>query len=327
MANPTISQIKVGNTTYDIKDAAASGGLELNDVITSNMSANIGAANPIPDETWTQTIRVGSSYDKALADSGSAAYINHRRHRNNDRDINSTYAAYGITRHSDLDDSNTLNSLYLWVDDDKQRKVTVSEAKPWRIGLGANANGRWGTNLITMDSYAGATPGTDSDVIPNNAVTKCTKTVSSLPAGEYVAFCFLRILSASSYVSTLTNAKEAALAAKTNVSNTLSPTLIAQCFEKYQTYYEKLIQGFRIVGHFAWTTDTVTNASNGTYMARSHASAIGVHYPNHDNTMLTWGTRFSLSSASEGSIWVYQNSGGSIEVQPAWYAWRIGTNG
>lgn len=324
MANPTISQIKVGNTTYDIKDAAANSGLELNEEITSNMSANIGAANPVPDETWTQTIRVGSSYDKALAESGSAAYINHRRHRNNDRNINSTYAAYGITRHSDLDDSNTLNAIYLWVDDDKQRKVTVSEAKPWRIGLGADANGRWGTNLITMDAYSGETPSTSPITIPNNTVTKCTSTVTTLPAGEYVAFCFLRISAASTYTNAVTTAKTAAETAKSNVQNGLSPMLVYNCFDKYQTYYEKLIHGFKVVGHFAWTTDTVTTDN---YMARSHASVIGVHYPYHDDTMLTWGVRFSLSSASQGSIWVHQNSGGSITVIPAWYAWKIGTNG
>ena len=133
MANENkISQIQVGSVTYDIYDAAARDDIStLSNFFTirseqNDNSLNIGASNPVPSGSFANTLRIGTFTDlikaKETDSDQTFAYISTRKNTETQ-----AYGAFGFERHSDTDNSNTVNSVYFRINDDKTREIQVSD--------------------------------------------------------------------------------------------------------------------------------------------------------------------------------------------------------
>jgi hypothetical protein len=133
MANENkISQIQVGSVTYDICDATARDDIStLSNFFTirsdqNDNSLNIGASNPVPSGSFANTLRIGTFTDlinaKETGSDQTFAYISTRKNTETQ-----AYGAFGFERHSDTDNSNTINSVYFRINDDKTREIQVSD--------------------------------------------------------------------------------------------------------------------------------------------------------------------------------------------------------
>lgn len=144
MAEATISQIKVGNTTYDIHDAMwDSPPINLGPwEITGEGSINIHASNVSPsDETPSKSLYgpIISLYD---SDNEHRTYFRHDDRADGKQGLL-------LETHRIVNGSHLFNHLQLHIDSSGNRSVMVSEAAPWRSALGLNADDTWHTGTFS----------------------------------------------------------------------------------------------------------------------------------------------------------------------------------
>jgi hypothetical protein len=127
MANASISQIKVGNITYDICDAVARDHTIIDDNYTI-IDNELPAPNETKVYTSTRGFYIKDSEDDSRCGLKSVSYEDGRQ-------------GVSVLTGREINNTPIYNEIVLGVDSNGNRTVNLSEVAPWRTALGLGSMG------------------------------------------------------------------------------------------------------------------------------------------------------------------------------------------